>query len=91
MAKATVDKTVLVAKLAIDEEKLCSAEELALDQMSLPVSILKLADIDEDSLYQLCRSVAERLLDQVPEPEEIDLPSAEEEDEWTETRSKNRE
>jgi hypothetical protein len=73
VAKKLIDKNELVAKLPIDEEKLHGDEPMTLDQMSLARSLLKLAEINEDRVYQLCRSVAERLLDRVPEPDEIDL------------------
>jgi hypothetical protein len=43
-----------------------------LEQMSFAASLLKLADIDHEKEYELCHSVAEHLLPEVPEPDVIE-------------------
>jgi hypothetical protein len=44
-----------------------------LEEMSLARSLLKLAGIDHEREYSLCRSVAEKLLEKVPEPDELEI------------------
>ena len=73
MARPTIDKRKLVAELPLPENVLQSTQDLSIGQMSLPRSLLQLADVDQEQEYKLCRAVAQRLLVKVPEPEEIDL------------------
>jgi hypothetical protein len=44
-----------------------------LEHMTLASALLALAEIDHAQEYRLCRSVAERLLGRVPEPEDADV------------------
>ncbi len=73
MGKPRLDKYKLVSALPLPENALEDATDLSIGQMSLPRSLLQLAEIDQEQEYKLCRAVAERLLEKVPEPEEIDL------------------
>ena len=44
-----------------------------LEKMSLARAILALAEIDHEHEYELCTTVAEQILETVPEPDDIDL------------------
>jgi hypothetical protein len=68
-----IDKKALVSSLPVSDDELRQQEDVATDQMSLARSLLKLADIDQEKEFQLCHSLATRLLEKVPEPEEVDL------------------
>jgi len=77
MAKKTkLEKRELLQKLEPIELKAeDEAEDTVLEEMSLARSLLKLAEIDHEHEYSLCRSVAERLLGKVPEPDELEIES----------------
>jgi hypothetical protein len=69
----TLNKKELLDRL--EPVELQEKEETAdsiLEEMNLGASLLKLAEIDHESEYQLCRSIAERLLENVPEPDDLD-------------------
>jgi hypothetical protein len=68
-----LDKKKLVSSLDVSEEAIAKTDDLSTDQMSLARSLLKLANINQEKEHQLCHSLAKRLLEKVPEPEEIDL------------------
>lgn len=70
--KKRLDKTKVVATLEISTEDMDKADDLTMEQMSLARSMLKLADINQEKEYLLCRALAEKLLGKVPEPEELD-------------------
>lgn len=70
-----VDRTALLKRLEAvkpDEEQRGWEEQLR--RVSLQAALLHLAEIDHEHEYQLCRSVAQHLLGEVPEPEQIELP-----------------
>jgi hypothetical protein len=48
-------------------------EQGQLEQMSLADALLALTEINHEREYLLCRTVAEHLLGQVPEPDDADL------------------
>ncbi len=74
--KTELDKKGIMDKLpALEYEKKDQSEDSMFEQMSLAKSVLKLAEIDHDTEYGLCRSVADRLLENVPEPENLDIES----------------
>ena len=69
-----LEKRELLKKLeALEFKPEDEAEDTVLEEMSLARSLLKLAEIDHEREYSLCRSVAERLLEKVPEPEELEI------------------
>jgi len=69
-----IDKTGLLKKLGkIKYEPKKGSEDAMIEEMSMAKSLLKLAQIDHEKEYSLCRSVADHLLEDVPEPEEIDF------------------
>ncbi len=43
------------------------------EKMSLDRSLLGLLQIDHEHEYELCKSVAQHVLERVPEPDDIDL------------------
>jgi len=43
------------------------------EKMSLSRTLLALAEIDHEHEYELCRSIAAHLLENVPQPDEIDF------------------
>jgi len=72
------DKTELLKRLdPIKLEDQDDSGDSVLGEMSLARSLLKLAEIDPEHEYHLCRTTAERLLEKVPEPEELDFESDE--------------
>ena len=74
MAKTdSLDKRKILETLTVDSGSVTDAEEFSMEQMNVVSSILQLADITQDKEYQLCRRSAEHLLENVPEPENIDL------------------
>lgn len=44
-----------------------------LEKMSMTKALLELAKIDHDHEYDLCRQVAGKLLESIPEPDDTDL------------------
>ena len=48
-------------------------QEDQLEQMSLAAALLALAEINHEREYALCRTLAEHLLGEVPEPDDVDL------------------
>lgn len=74
MAQGRLDKQKVLATLevAVDDPP-DGAEDIVVEQMSLARSVLKLAGVNREEEYKLCRSVAERLLGRVPEPEDMDV------------------
>jgi hypothetical protein len=68
-----LNKQKLLSDLAVDTKDLEKADDVPLEQMSLARSFLKLADINQEKEYLLCRNLAARLLGKVPEPEELDI------------------
>lgn len=48
----------------------------AVDQLGMAGALLALADLDHEHQYNLCRSVAEHLLGDLPEPDDVDLEEA---------------
>ena len=75
MADATqIDKIHLLKQLkTIEYEPEKGQDDTMLEEMNMSKSLLKIAHIDHENEYQICRSVAEHLLNTVPEPEEIDF------------------
>ena len=69
-----LDKEKLLSQLEKTEYKEDEdAKESTLEQMSLALSLLKLAEINHESEYSLCQAVASHLLDKVPEPDDLEL------------------
>ena len=76
MAK-TLDRMKLIERLArIQREKSEDRKHENLDSMGFAASLLALAGIDHEREYTLCRSLAERLLGKVPEPDDDELGEA---------------
>jgi hypothetical protein len=74
MAKTlTLDWKKMLEALVVSSESVTKAEEFSTEQMNVVSSILELTDITQEKEYQLCRRSAEHLLENVPEPENIDL------------------
>ncbi|MBN1894610.1 hypothetical protein JW906_08945 [bacterium] len=74
MAKTDfLDKKAVLASLEVDAKSVTESEEFTLEQMNITSSVLKLADINQEKEYELCRRAAEHLLEKVPEPEKIDI------------------
>jgi len=68
-----LDKRKLLERLpAIDPKEELEGEEEA-QQVSLSTALLMLAEIDHEHEYALCRGVAEHLLGEAHEPEDVDL------------------
>jgi hypothetical protein len=44
-----------------------------LDKMSMEKALLALLDIDHEHEYELCKLVAQHVLERVPEPDDVDL------------------
>jgi hypothetical protein len=69
-----LDKLELLRRLpAIETEKALEKDSEDLRQMSLSSALLMLAEIDHEHEYQLCHSVAQHLLGEAREPEDIEL------------------
>ncbi len=73
MAKKILDKTALLKKLPqikyeAKDEKTAGFEE----KMSFERALLGVLQIDHEHEYDLCRSMAQHLLEEVPEPDEIE-------------------
>jgi hypothetical protein len=69
-----IDKVELLKRLpTIEPEKALEEDSDDLRQMSLSSALLMLAEIDHEHEYQLCRSVAQHLLGEAREPEDIEL------------------
>lgn len=43
------------------------------DQASLARALLNLVEVDQESEYALCRQVAQHLLGEIPEPDDLEL------------------
>ena len=73
MALTSLDKKALLERLErIKHEPEADRQEDAARQMNLASVLLELAGVSHESEYALCRNVAEHLLGEVPEPDEID-------------------
>jgi hypothetical protein len=72
-SRPELDKKKLVSSLEVSDDGMDGDDGLSMDRMSLGLSLLKLANIDQEQEFQLCRALAKHLLAKVPEPEEIDL------------------
>jgi len=69
-----LDKTRLLNQLEhIEYREEEDASESTLEQMSLALSLLKLAEINHESEYGLCQAIASHLLKKVPEPDDLEL------------------
>jgi hypothetical protein len=69
-----LDKLALLKRLpTLEPEKTLEEDSEDLRHMSLSAALLMLAEIDHEHEYQLCRSVAQHLLGQAREPEDIEL------------------
>ncbi|KPK95342.1 MAG: hypothetical protein AMJ94_00145 [Deltaproteobacteria bacterium SM23_61] len=71
LEKADLVKRLEPIELSPEEE----ARDSVIEEMSLARSLLKLAEIDHEREYGLCRRAAERLLERVPEPDDLDIES----------------
>jgi hypothetical protein len=72
--KIGIDKRGMLDRLErIRYEKEKDRDADPLDQMSLSGALLILAEINHDREFLLCRSVAEHLLESVPEPDDADI------------------
>ena len=69
-----LDKEKLLNQLEkIEYREEDDVKESTLEQMSLALSLLKLAEINHESEYGLCQAVASHLLEKVPEPDDLEL------------------
>ena len=67
-----LDKRALLERLpAVKPDEELKGISFGFDQLSLSAALLKLAEIDHEHEYQLCRAVAEHLLGEAREPEEL--------------------
>ena len=75
MAKVILfQKTELMQRLKeTDYHAEKDSENQMFEEMSMAKALLKLAHIDHEKEYHLCRSVAGHLLKTVPEPEEMNV------------------
>ena len=70
----TLSKMEMLEQLErIQYEPKVGEDTVELSQMSLADSLLLLAELDHEREYALCRAVAQHLLGQVPEPDDIEL------------------
>jgi hypothetical protein len=68
-----LDKLALLKKLeGIEYEKDDERDQDVANRVNLGGHLLLLADLDHNRQYELCRKLAEHLLEIVPEPDEID-------------------
>lgn len=68
-----LDREKLLTRLpAIEPGETPDAASEDLRKLSLASAVRLLAEIDHENEVRLCRSVAQHLLGEVPEPEEID-------------------
>lgn len=68
-----LDKLALLKNLeGVEFEQDNARDQDVASQISLGGHLLLLADLDHNRQYELCRKLAEHLLDIVPEPDEID-------------------
>lgn len=73
MGNRILDAAALIVRLEpILYEPQKDAEDAMLEEMSMAKSLLKLAEIDHEKEYMLCRSVAEHLLENIPEPSDFE-------------------
>jgi len=69
-----LDRKALLENLSrVKYEKGDEKKSSFLEKMSLDRALLGLLQIDHEHEYELCKTVAQRLLKQVPEPDDIDL------------------
>jgi hypothetical protein len=69
-----LDRGELLAKLpAIEFEPDDDAGDGDFDQASLARAVPALAQVDQEREHALCRSVAEHLLGEIPEPDDVEL------------------
>ena len=72
--KLHLDRKKLLEQLPSVKYKKTEGKEIDfLEKMSLSRTLLALAEIDHEHEYELCRSIAEHLLENVPQPDEIDF------------------
>jgi hypothetical protein len=72
--KIKINKAKLLERLEAVEYK--EGEDIditLLEKTNLSGALLHLAEIDQEGEYRLCRSIANHLLEEVPEPDDIDL------------------
>lgn len=74
MARSQLNKRALLERLPrIEYTKPENRDGERFDQVSLSGALLMLAEISHESEFGLCRSVAEHLLNEVPEPDDTVL------------------
>ena len=70
----TLDKLELLRRLSpVEAEEEADLLEEEFRTVSLASAMLFLAELDHEHEYRLCRSVAQHLLGEVPEPEDSGL------------------
>ena len=68
------DRKALLENLArVKYDKGDDKKSSFLEKMSLDRALLGVLQIDHDHEYELCKSVAQHLLKQVPEPQDMDI------------------
>lgn len=72
--RSRIDRDKLLRGLPViepPEEEAADAGEF--EQASLAGALLMLVGVDQESEYVLCRKVAEHLLGEIPEPDDLEL------------------
>ena len=68
-----IDKSALLAALErLDPSKRTGGSDELLRRISLTTALPTLTRIDHEMEYRICRTVAEHLLERVPEPEAME-------------------
>jgi hypothetical protein len=66
-----IQMAALLKQVTFEEDKKDRADDFS--QVSMADSLLMLAELDHEREYNMCRAIAQHLLGQVPEPDDLDL------------------
>lgn len=68
-----LDKPKILKKLAVEIPEKLDMGDIIMEQLSLAKSLLKIAEINPENEYELCKRTARKILGETPELEEIDI------------------
>jgi hypothetical protein len=72
--RGLLDRRALLERLPpIEYDPGDEADEQEFERASLARALLNLAEVDQEREYLLCRSVADHLLGEIPEPDDLEL------------------
>jgi hypothetical protein len=72
--KIKINKVKLLKRLeSVEYKEGEGIDSTFLEKINLSGALLHLAEIDQEGEYRLCRSIANHLLEEVPEPDDVDL------------------